>query len=352
MAILVLTAIPGFAFAADAAAPVAADKAVTAPLADFSASGTLQQVIEQIAKQAKVKILVDWISLSDAGASPDAKVSVKAPNATAGQLLDAALAQAAGKGKPLTWIADAASVRVSTQEQILRRGKNVAGTLAGGPFTAKDSPAGQAGAEPKGQPPTSMPAAVAKEINFDDTPLSDALATIREMAGVNYHINWKALQLIGIDKNAPVSLQAKNISPAQAMDLIFDTLNTGKNKMESIYWVVDGGVVIVSTGTALDTETRTRTFDAAEMLLVVPNFTGPNLNLGTNNPNANTTVDNSTIAISDKDRSIQNLTEAIQNTIGKDMWAPTGKGSIKVIHNQLVVTQTLLGWKLMERAAK
>jgi len=277
----------------------------------------------------------------------------------------------------LTWIADASAVRVITQDQIMRRGKGLAAVMP-----AERNATTEPGA--KG-PAASMPAQALRgggEINFDNIPLNDALTTIRQMAGVNFHMNWKALELSGINKDSPVSLQARNISPAQAMDLIFDSLNAGKSKMESIYWIVDGGVVLISTGTALDTEMRTHTYDIADLLMSVPDFVGPIMTLntagnsgagnnstganGANNPWNNTNNNNTNgtgngnntntagnqNAQTIRAQSVTSLTQAIQDTIGKDMWAPTGKGSISLMRDQLIITQSLLGWKLMEKGAR
>ena len=44
--------------------------------------------------------------------------------------------------------------------------------------------------------------------------------------------------------------------------------------------------------------------------------------------------------------------ESIKSTIGKDMWEPDGKGSIRFVGNKLVITQSLLGFKLMESALR
>ena len=46
------------------------------------------------------------------------------------------------------------------------------------------------------------------------------------------------------------------------------------------------------------------------------------------------------------------VVESIKATIGKEMWEPDGKGSIKVVGNKLVITQSLLGFKLMEKALR
>jgi len=44
------------------------------------------------------------------------------------------------------------------------------------------------------------------------------------------------------------------------------------------------------------------------------------------------------------------LINTIKEAIGEDMWAPNGKGSIKMIGNRLVISQTLLGFKLLEES--
>ena len=44
------------------------------------------------------------------------------------------------------------------------------------------------------------------------------------------------------------------------------------------------------------------------------------------------------------------LIKTIKEAIGEDMWTPTGKGSIKMIGNRLVISQTLLGFKLLEES--
>jgi hypothetical protein len=45
------------------------------------------------------------------------------------------------------------------------------------------------------------------------------------------------------------------------------------------------------------------------------------------------------------------VSDIIKNSIGRDMWEPNGKGSIVILRDRLVITQSLLGFKLMEEAA-
>jgi hypothetical protein len=42
----------------------------------------------------------------------------------------------------------------------------------------------------------------------------------------------------------------------------------------------------------------------------------------------------------------------LKDSIGEDMWKPDGKGSISILNGKLVISQTLLGFKLMETAGR
>ena len=53
-----------------------------------------------------------------------------------------------------------------------------------------------------------------------------------------------------------------------------------------------------------------------------------------------------------KKKQQEGVIESIKSTIGQDMWKPDGKGSIRVIGNKIVITQSMLGFKLMERALR
>ena len=48
----------------------------------------------------------------------------------------------------------------------------------------------------------------------------------------------------------------------------------------------------------------------------------------------------------------EKVVNTIKNMIGQDMWEPEGKGSIRVLNNKLVISQTLLGFKMLEQALR
>lgn len=345
------------------------DQAMLTTLPDFAVAGTLRQAIERISQAAGVQIEVDWNALAAGGAKFDGNVKVAAPKATAGQLLDSALAQAAAKGNPLTWQIKGDVVRVTTQRHLLAANAADNYTPVGVRNSEKASDA-----DKEKTSRSAITGQTVKEIRFENSPLADVLEMCRKASGVNMHVNWNALAVAGFAKDTPVSLQITDVPVSRIMDLVFSQLNTGKDKMQSIYWVVDDGIVLVSSGTALDQEMRTKIFDVADLLMVVPNFKGPVINVasafnstGTNNGSGSTntgpftTDSTSTANTSTLDADETNMAQArqavrdtliscVQDTIGKDMWDPQGKGTVRILGKQMIVSQSLLGYKLMEKA--
>lgn len=372
----IVLAVVGFAALAgqcQAKAPDS-DLGMQTPLPNFAVQGTLRQAIEKISQAVKLPIEVDWNALAASGAKFDGNVKVSASQATAGQLLDAALAQAAAKGNPLAWTDKGGVIRVTTQRRMMGAGIGQSFT----PVTVRASEK----ASDKEKDKVSREAVSngqVKELRFENAPLSDVLEMVRKASGVNMHVNWNALAVAGFTKDTPVSLQVSDVPVSKIMDLAFNQLNAGKDKMQSVYWVIDDGILLVSSGAALDQEMRVRILDVADILMVVPNFKGPTINLsssynnngttgtgtgssGTNSGIFTTDSTSGTSNTSSLDADETNMAEArktvrdtlvacVQDSIGKDMWDPQGKGTVRILGKQLIVSQSLLGYKLMDKAA-
>ena len=80
------------------------------------------------------------------------------------------------------------------------------------------------------------------EVTFDRVPVSDVLDFLRDITGVKIDVDWQKLEAAGVERNAPVNLRAKDISFAQALQLVLD--NAGAAKQEIGFEVKDGRVVI------------------------------------------------------------------------------------------------------------
>ncbi|MCE5324842.1 MAG: hypothetical protein LLG01_00350 [Planctomycetaceae bacterium] len=331
---------------------VAPEAAMKAPLPKLAINAPLSEALEQCAKLAGVKMVVDWDSLRATGVKDSEKVVVKAVATSPGEVLGMILGQVEKPRGPLAWYVDNGVVRVTTRGLLLRTPAPVARAAGGAAGAAKAAPA-------------------QREWKFENVELSDVVKVMRTDVKVNFHVNWNALEASGITKQTPVTMHASDITVAKALDLLVDQLSTGKARLDAVYWLVDDGVVTISTGAAFNRETFTQTYYVGDMLAVVPNFTGPRMstNAGANDASnaagglgglgnnigmgQNLNVGTGAAPVSDAEerkKIEETLIKVIKTSIGEDMWQPQGAGSIAILRDRLVITQSKLGFLLLNKA--
>jgi len=319
----------------------------------------LLRVLEYYSKITGLDFKADWAALRDVGITATTPVTLKVRKIRFDRLLDLTLNSIAPKRHPLAWRVSGKAVIISTQMRILLRNR-----LRLIPSAPARIPKGRLRKRPSVVPRKK----VIKRLDFSDISLKDAIDFLRDVSGANIHVNWRALKTIGITRDTKVNLKARDISVARALTLITDQLSVGQDKYSSVYWVVDEGVVEISTGEALNHSTRVEVYDITDLLLVVPNFIAPSIDLSRttvgNNANNNASIwgnntgNNNTSngdiegpGIAEQRQKMRDeLVEIIKLSIGEEMWAPEGKGSARILGNKLIISQTPLGFKLLERA--
>ena len=321
---------------------------------------SLAVALADFAVRTGIKVQVDWKALEAAGIERSAPVAVEVEKATWRQVMDVIVSRAGAAGAGLAWRVEGDEVLVSTQKQILAMAAQTTGTVAAAKETAKGKANSGAGVLPS--------------VDFTDMPLKDVLKFFETVLNANFHVNWKALEQGGISPDAPITLNLKHISVARAMDLVLDDINAAREKLDRVYWILDRGVVLVSTGTDFNRTMSTRVIDAGISMMVVPDFEAPRISLQTASKTnvgngsggggqgggvglfgdaaQNTQTKQGQSYEEQKKKQQEAVVEIIKSTIGKEMWEPDGKGSIKVVGNKLVITQSLLGFKLMEQALR
>jgi hypothetical protein len=175
----------------------------------------------------------------------------------------------------------------------------------------------------------------APEIQFDNIPLAEAFDFLRDTTGLNFFVNWRALEAAGIDRNAPVSLRLRNVPYELALRYILRDAGGGSVKLE--FAVIDG-LVNISTEEELAAEVKVRVYNIARLLHHLP----------TTRPAADPTAFASEPQFEDKaDRVIQ----IIKETVAPDSWRDAGGavGSIREINGRLVVAQTETNHALIAR---
>ncbi len=326
-----------------------ASTAITETVARAKFSTTLAHALAELSLMGKVKIAVDWENLRPLGVTPEMPVTVQAKNATVEQLLDATLANVAPKNIPLAWYIRSNIVHVTTQAGAL--GQKLLKTRLAVPATP-----------PARQPSLARIAGRPIPINFDDTPLSEVIDYYRQTTGLSFSISWRALDLVGITDDTPVTVKAGKISLARSLDLVLDEVSGSRGRFERLYWLIDEGIIRITTGAAFNARVSTRLFDVSDLMMTVPNMPGKPMSLAFKAPGSGGSRSlsvgpgraprhqgrvekpptNAQVA--------QQLIESIKNSIGPGMWAPQGKGSISILRGRLIISQTPLGFKLLGEA--
>ena len=185
------------------------------------------------------------------------------------------------------------------------------------------------------------------EVQFDGTPLGSVMEWLADITGANVVVRWETLEGVGIERDQPVTVKAKNLRLSQVLWLVMNA--AGGTDVELAYRA-SGSVLVLSTAEDLDRETVVKVYDVADLLGRPPKFD----NAPTLDPSQALSQQGFTVfqagphgerrATEDRSESIDNLVELIMKAIEPDSWAVNGAGGSGYIHaygNVLVVSNSL-----------
>ncbi|WP_428389059.1 hypothetical protein [Mucisphaera sp.] len=108
-------------------------------------------------------------------------------------------------------------------------------------------------------------------VTFDQNTFESVIDQLQILTGANFFVNWNALEIAGIDRDALVSLNLNNVSAERVLRLVLQQLS---NDFERLAFSVIDGVVTVSTELDLRSVSELRVYDIRDLLVQIPNFTG------------------------------------------------------------------------------
>mgnify|MGYP003960311867 CR=1 FL=1 len=193
-------------------------------------------------------------------------------------------------------------------------------------------------------------------INFEANRMVNVMDYFRNTTGVNYFVNWAALEAAGVEQDTPITLQLNNIPADQALRLVLQQAGGGA-ELEPIGFSIIEGVVTVSTQRDLTKTTDTRVYDIRDLLVQIPRFTGaPEFDLNsalsnTSSGGSSGGAQSSTTLFEDADdvetitreEMIEQITQLIQDTVGNQPdWAAYGGevSSLRELNGNLIVKTT------------
>ncbi|MGH7213548.1 MAG: hypothetical protein ACREIT_02110 [Tepidisphaeraceae bacterium] len=188
---------------------------------------------------------------------------------------------------------------------------------------------------------------VMPELKFTGVALTDAIDFLRDTAGANLHVNWRALQSVGITPDTLINIRLRGVSLRKALTLMLAEAGGGTG-VSPITFTLDGGVIEITTREIADRKMYTRVYPVEDLLMEIPNFEGPQMSLqssggregggGSAGPFGESRSGDDEEGTTKQERADQ-LVELIRDTIYPDMWREAGgPASIRYFRGNLIVT--------------
>jgi hypothetical protein len=196
------------------------------------------------------------------------------------------------------------------------------------------------------------------EVRFQEAALDQVIQWVTDVTRINVSVRWSVLQDAGVNRDTPISLQARNLRLTQVLWLI---MNEAGGTDARLAYRVSGNLLVLSTADDLNREMITKVYDVADLLVNIPTASRrSNMDvtqgLGHGNGSATCFVSGSD-AGSDEDagssrageaEQVKSLIELIQQTIEPHTWGVNGGvGTIVAFRRVLVVRNTLAVHQLL-----
>ena len=187
-------------------------------------------------------------------------------------------------------------------------------------------------------------------VDFAGIGFDDVVDHMRSTSKTSIYVNRNALEAAGIELTSPVTVQVEDVTFEKVLRMVL----TDVGGLTQLGFVVDEGVIEVSTKEDLAQKTITEVYDISDLIIRIPNFGTDTDTIG----DTDTSDDSFTSSQDSGDSSeeedslskgelIGEIVTLIADTVDPLSWRTigeeTGEGEVGVIrelHGQLVVTQT------------
>ena len=184
-------------------------------------------------------------------------------------------------------------------------------------------------------------AEVIGELNFQNTTLETVISQLRTINDLNMQVNWNALEFAGIDRDTEITLQLKGITIEKALRVILDDAQALVGIPLS--YVLDQGVLTVSTDDDLQQQLITHLYDVHDLLQTRPNFyEPPSFDVAVDEGGGGGDVFGEVDIEEEAEDPAERLRTLIMNVVAPNTWQETagGLGSLEILEGILVVTNS------------
>jgi hypothetical protein len=171
-------------------------------------------------------------------------------------------------------------------------------------------------------------------VDFRDTPLVEAIESLREQTKANIVVKWQRLEAVGIDQHAPITLRLKELSLQRVLEMICELVGAGTVELAV---EEDRGVLVVTTAEDHGRATNLRLYDVRDLVEADTKWMGRMAPMG-----KTTTQPQFLFGAAATQTSMDELQRIIQDTVAPDSWRDAGGtiGGIYRFNGRFIITQT------------
>ena len=174
---------------------------------------------------------------------------------------------------------------------------------------------------------------IAPRTQMKGTSLEEAINFLRDVMGVNFFVDWHALEPANISRSSAVDVDLHDVSFGRALSYILKSVGNPSGRAG---WGVEDGVIVITTEEAADGLTEVKVYDVRDL-----GSTGatPALSAGAGPAIPKTRED-----------AIERLYRIITSDVLTTTWKDNGGsvGSIHELNARLVIQQSWEGHRLIE----
>lgn len=191
------------------------------------------------------------------------------------------------------------------------------------------------------------------EVTFEEAPFDQVMEWVEQTMQINVQVRWQILEDAGVRRDKPISLRVRNVRFSQVLWMI---MNEAGGPDLKLAYRASGNLLILSTVEDLGKEMITRVYDVSDLLVRVPRFVGPRLDLSQQTGAGQGGGGGGQTIFQDEGRDdgrggrgegeenveIENLRQLIIQTVEPETWADNGgQGTIVAFRNQLIVRNSI-----------
>jgi hypothetical protein len=187
-------------------------------------------------------------------------------------------------------------------------------------------------------------------VNWTNIPLSQALDYIAGAVSVNFDVNWKALEAMNIGRTTPITVHLRDVPVRK----LLKTMLSAASPEDKLTYYIDDEIVEITTRELADQQLILKVYPAADLVMEVPNFVGPNVSLSnagqTSGGRSGSGGNTSLFSDNNSDSNTQNeqpktkvqreedLVGLIKETVKPEIWRDNGgTASIRYFNGHLIV---------------